>query len=431
MILTKKEKYAIVDTIAKKRCQPGTIFTPFELIEEIVDNLPVQWDNPNLTFFDPACGRGGFLFVIKQKLLEVGHSEQHIIEHMLYGIDIAEPNVVVTRAIVNPSGKYKPNIECCDAIKKDFEMKKFDVIVGNPPYQDATNDGVKIYKKFIKKICEESSKSSIIAMITPNTWLNYGDYITEAIKLKHVAYVNTRSDYIKKTYFKDIGTTFCWFILTSKGYLTDVETEANIIKRLDIKSLTFVPTHNTASKTRLPLNDTTLSILNKFITIQQHGINYPYTFVTTGGVGTREPHSSVKTHEYSIPCYCSTLEDKHLHFIRVPTPHHSTRKVFFVSSYFHNKNVKRALYSASPISNMNNIAYMIVNTDEEGKNVEFFCNSKLLKFVLFILTSKRDIPIHIIKSIRIPNILIYSSDELYKHFKLTDDEIKLIEETVK
>mgnify|MGYP000576302149 CR=1 FL=1 len=62
----------------------STIVTPFELIEEIVDKLPVQWDNPNLKFLDPVCGRGSFLFVIKNRLMQY-HSEQHIVENMLYG----------------------------------------------------------------------------------------------------------------------------------------------------------------------------------------------------------------------------------------------------------------------------------------------------------------------------------------------------------
>lgn len=71
----------------------GEVFTPSELVNEILDEVPIEmWKDPDEKWLDPTCGDGVFLTEIKQRLLKY-HSERHILLHMIYGVDITEKNV--------------------------------------------------------------------------------------------------------------------------------------------------------------------------------------------------------------------------------------------------------------------------------------------------------------------------------------------------
>lgn len=92
----------------------GQVFTPAELVDEMLDKLPSEvWSNKDLTWCDPSCGNGNFLVAIKKRLMvglkDVIHDEkerkQYILENMLYGVDI-DPDVVK---------------ECIDRLKNEDE----------------------------------------------------------------------------------------------------------------------------------------------------------------------------------------------------------------------------------------------------------------------------------------------------------------------
>lgn len=71
----------------------GEVFTPPELVNEILDKLPPDiWLDPKKKWLDPTCGDGAFLGEVKKRLLEF-HKELHILNDMLYGVDIQEDNI--------------------------------------------------------------------------------------------------------------------------------------------------------------------------------------------------------------------------------------------------------------------------------------------------------------------------------------------------
>jgi len=71
----------------------GEVFTPPELVNEILDKLPKEiWADPDKKWLDPTCGDGVFLREIKKRLLK-HHKESHILKNMLFGVDIQEDNI--------------------------------------------------------------------------------------------------------------------------------------------------------------------------------------------------------------------------------------------------------------------------------------------------------------------------------------------------
>jgi len=70
----------------------GEVFTPLELCDSMIDEIPEeQLKNSNSKFIDPAAGNGNFLIALKTKLLKY-HTEDHILNEMLYAVELMEDN---------------------------------------------------------------------------------------------------------------------------------------------------------------------------------------------------------------------------------------------------------------------------------------------------------------------------------------------------
>lgn len=70
----------------------GEVFTPLEFCDRMIDEIPEEsLQNPDFKFLDPTAGNGNFLVALKTKLLKY-HSEDHILNHMLYAVELMEDN---------------------------------------------------------------------------------------------------------------------------------------------------------------------------------------------------------------------------------------------------------------------------------------------------------------------------------------------------
>lgn len=76
-----------------RRKQTGEDFTPLPLVNEILDKLPPEiWKDSSRTWLDPAAGNGNFLIEVKRRLLAAGHTEDHILKNMIFGVDLMYDN---------------------------------------------------------------------------------------------------------------------------------------------------------------------------------------------------------------------------------------------------------------------------------------------------------------------------------------------------
>ena len=73
-LITDKSSYS-----KEKSNKHGEVFTPNELIYEMISKLPREvWEDKTKTFFDPAAGKGNFPIYIVKKLFI--HLQEHIVD---------------------------------------------------------------------------------------------------------------------------------------------------------------------------------------------------------------------------------------------------------------------------------------------------------------------------------------------------------------
>lgn len=128
------------NTREARRKRTAEVFTPPELVNEILDKLDMSVWSEKKTFCDPAAGNGNFLVeVYRRKVDTYGHDATKALR-TIYGVELMQDNVdemrerllqiAIERGV--PEGEareiLKRNIVCHDALTYDFtfgEPKRF------------------------------------------------------------------------------------------------------------------------------------------------------------------------------------------------------------------------------------------------------------------------------------------------------------------
>jgi len=107
--------------------QLGEVFTPTELVLEMIEQLPDEMFTDGRTFLDPTVGNGQFLAALAIIKRELGHAE---VLSVLFGADIMQDNVDECKErlldICGHTDENKAiverNIVCADGLKYDYSF---------------------------------------------------------------------------------------------------------------------------------------------------------------------------------------------------------------------------------------------------------------------------------------------------------------------
>ena len=109
-------------TKSKERIKvTGEVFTPPELVNKLLDQIPEEkFLNPESNFLDNSAGDGNFLVALKDKLTQY-HSEQHVLDHMLYGVELMSDNHARICERLGVSVDH-PHFVCANALEYDYSF---------------------------------------------------------------------------------------------------------------------------------------------------------------------------------------------------------------------------------------------------------------------------------------------------------------------
>ena len=228
----------------------GEVFTPEYLVKEIIEKLPKNlWIDKNLKWIDHSCGNGNFLIQIKEKLMStltsvpLSKREKWITENMLYGVEIQEKNAIECSNRLNC-----PNIYLKDALDFDFYNMKFDVVIGNPPYNDDSGNKGKshiLWDKFLIKSIEICKDNGIVCLITPSLWRKPENKLFDIFKNNNLIYLEIHGFNDGEKTFR-VETRFDWYIIKKEQYQgkTEIKDENGEIFSVNINDYEWLPNCN-------------------------------------------------------------------------------------------------------------------------------------------------------------------------------------------
>lgn len=109
----------------------GEVFTPTELVQELLDQLPQElFNDPSKTFLDNSCGDGQFLGEVLIRKMKNGSTFEQALS-TVYGVDLMEDNVAECRKRLLCGQEelfhiVKRNIVCHDALTYDYSFNGTD-----------------------------------------------------------------------------------------------------------------------------------------------------------------------------------------------------------------------------------------------------------------------------------------------------------------
>lgn len=385
------------------------------------------WTNEKLTWYDPAAGMGNYSIAIYYKLFEglqtkIPNDEErkrHIIEKQLFMGELNCKNCFVIKQIFNINNNFKLNLYEGDTLQinilEKFNTDKFDIIIGNPPYnEELTKSGAKpLYHKFIEYYM---SKCNLLSYIVPSRWFAGGKGLDKFRKM-----MINRSDIVYIKHYNDACEIF--------GNLVEIKGGVNYF--LIDKNYNDLCDYN---GTKIKLNEFDVIINSQYYNLVNKFSNHNKITDIYHGQG----HFNVKTNNPNlcdndelIKCYVSQQKG----FIKYIDNKYikndiTTYKVITARASFGANSAFGNMFIGYP-NEICSQSYILfeVKSEKEAKSLLSYMKCKLPNLLLSLRKSSQDISESTCKWIPLPPLTKEWSDKkLYKYYNLSTDDIKLIED---
>jgi hypothetical protein len=420
----------------------GEVFTPSTLINEMLDNLviyvPDIFSQSDYKWLDPANGTGNFPILIygrlmnglKEKIPNEEERRRHILEDMIYTCELNQINNEIYK-IRFGDGRYKLNVYEGDFL--EFSPKEtFDVIIGNPPYQQVDGSGDnKLYLYFTKKATNLLNDAKHLMFITPKNIMNY---IFHQKKNRNIIDKSFFIQYLNidtpKKYFKNVGSNFCYFILENtilEEYNVDIEyIDLNKVSKTNYY---YIKGKEVPFNTFNPLFE---SILHKMTTGDTFGFKTMKT--------EKNKELRIRKTQVSKRIVMKKRIEKFIYpVIDKLNKNYPSGLLYYYDKKMKDMNSKKIIVSKvghlyptfdceTCISD--NLLYMIIDSKLSHESFLSIVNSQLFtRMCKLYVNSGMDEWKFLLKLSKLPLNKIYTDEELYLFYGMTKEEQDFIKET--
>jgi site-specific DNA-methyltransferase (adenine-specific) len=449
ILLDKKENYlmaqlknSISDFIAKYEKVSklesklfGEVFTPRELIDQMLDTLPKDvWGNPDLKWLDPAVGIGNFPNAILDRLMKgldliipnEDDRRKHILEEMLYMCDISTKNLFLLYQLFDKNNDFKLNVYRGSFLTEDFDkhmkgvwgLDGFDVVVGNPPYQRSNSKTHKLWVDFLEKGLNISNK---LCFVTPTLLCDGLSKKISDIRKKILPYLEV-VNFKHKNIFNIGETVFFYYLNKEKQNNITITHTEYLVEENKYDDIIFIDKSDIIK----------FSIISK-ITKNQNFLQFYSDIKNTDGDAA--PKRLIERGLASI-----SKDDIFKYLLH----HSASNKLFFkekMSSgklkivfnysggYYDPKDPDRYIFITDAIVGKQ-LESILISSVDEGYRIRNIYSKKIFRY--FIQSEKTGgFNTGIFKLPKIDFSKKWSDSDLYEYFNLTQEEIDLIEKTIK
>lgn len=475
------------------------VFTPPEVANAILDLLPQElFSDPNTKFLDPACKSGVFLREIAKRLLtgledkipDLQERVDHIFKNQIYGIAITELTSLLSRRSVYCC-KYADNkysvtkfndlqgniffseakhlwvggkcLHCGigqqsfeeqfadkeekhayqfihNAIPGDLENMKFDVIIGNPPYQmsDGGNaaSASPIYHYFVEQAQKLNPK--YMSFIIPARWYAGGKGLDQfREKMLNDKRIRVLHDYMNSSECfngVEIKGGICYFLWERdnpgkcKVYNHSFEKNTSLSERnlIEGNENIFIRFNNA------------ISIVNKIKRYDEKSFSSlvsarkPFGLPTNFRGHKDKKDNSVILYENNGISYIDEEE------VLRGKEYINECKVFISRAYGAGEDFPHQILN-KPIAVVNNTActetYLMIGpfkNQNESENVVSYIKTKLFRFLVLLIKNTQDATSKVYQFVPLQDFSKPWTDaELYQKYELTQEEIEFIESMIR
>lgn len=478
------------------------VFTPPAVVNKMLDMLPAElWSNPDARFLDPVSKTGVFLREIAKRLME-GLKEQmpdlqqradHIFGKQLYGLAITELTALMSRRSVYCSKyangrysvctafddeqgniRYEPtahtwqNGRCiyCGVTKmktydrseemerhayqfihtdnpqKLFPNMKFDVIIGNPPYQlevgvEKDNYSIPLYHKFIQQAKKLNPR--FLTMIVPSRWFAGGrgldEFRDEMLNDRRIEKLTDFPNAVDCFPGVDISGGVCYF-LWNRDYLGDCEITSKQGK--DYTSTMRRSLLEKNNNTFIRFNEA-IPIIRKIASLKENTFDTLVSPQTPFGIVSSFKNYKDEYFDGAISIYTvngkkyinKNVVTKNLNWI-------DCHKVYISKSYGERGAYPYRFLAKPFIGEPNSCCtqtYLMIggfDSQQICENVISYIHTKFFRFCIMQKKNTQDAMRGVYSYVPIQDFSQKWSDEkLYKKYGLTDNEINFIESMIR
>jgi hypothetical protein len=251
--------------------------TPVNLVDEMLNVVPLEfWSEPRKVF-EPCCGKGNFVLGIFDRFykgLEVLYPDSEercrvIMTECIYYVDLTALNVFITTEILKCHVQSYCGLDELDYefnfytgntldlnIVSTFGILGFDAVIGNPPYNDSSGNkgkGHTLWTVFIEKSLQKwLNIDGYLLFVNPSLWRQPEHPLQTLMKSKQIIYLEIHDEKDGLKTFS-CNTRYDIYLIKNSAYETNtiIKTQKGEIESVDLREWAFIPNYDFANIKKL------------------------------------------------------------------------------------------------------------------------------------------------------------------------------------